>query len=63
MKLIFKKNIPWKNCTMSSLVDPKGRPLNLTQLSSNTLSSVDPVFLITHSISERFDRNTKYRKH
>jgi len=44
---------------MSSLVDPKGRPLKRTQLSSSTLSSVEPVFLITHSISERFDRNTK----
>lgn len=51
--------IPEKNCAISSLEQPNGRPRNLTQPSSIAFSKLRPLLFTTHSISPRFALKTE----
>ena len=51
-------NLPEKNCAISSLEQPNGNPLSRTHPSSIAFSRLNPLLLITHSISPRFALKT-----
>lgn len=51
--------LPEKNCTISSLLQPKGRPRSRTSPSPAVSGQLGPVCFMTQSISTLLDLNTK----
>lgn len=58
-KLLKENFLPEKNCTISSLLQPKGRPRSRTSPSPVVSGQFGPVCFMTQSISTLLDLNTK----
>lgn len=56
-------DIPAKNCTISSLLQPKGRPRSLTRPSPAVSGQLGPVCFKTQSISTLLDLKTETIQH